>query len=218
MPGPLALAARRPLAALTLAAAAACGGGAPGTDSAVADTASPPGMSAAPTPVTPAAPDSAATAMGRAAPKDSNQAFLRMMSDHHEGLVAMSDSAQARLQGATAVQDADRLGRKQKAEQKEMLGMLARQYGDSVRPMILPSNRTMIDSVTAARGPAADTVYYRQVVAHHREGVGMAEAMLPHLTGETRRMAEKAVAEQRREIREFARKAGGAAGESPGGA
>src|SRR6187455_2089936 len=40
----------------------------------------------------------------RSAPKDSNESFLRMMSDHHEGLVAMSDTAMGKL-GATAKAD-----------------------------------------------------------------------------------------------------------------
>src|SRR5215207_275339 len=37
----------------------------------------------------------------RAAPRDSNESFLRMMSDHHQGLVAMSDTAMGKL-GAAA--------------------------------------------------------------------------------------------------------------------
>ena len=152
-------------------------------------------------------------ATSRAAPKDSNQAFLRMMSDHHKGLVAMSDSAQPRLQGATAKADAQQLRQKQDAEQQRMLSMLSQQYGDSITPTILPSNRMMLDSVTrAAPGAEADRVYYRQVIAHHREGVQHVDMHRPHLTGEVKQMAERMRTEQQREIQEFERRASGPAG------
>ena len=148
----------------------------------------------------------------RSAPRDSNQAFLRMMSDHHEGLVAMADSAMPRLQGATAKADAQKLREKQDKEQSRMLTMLSRQYSDSVTPMIMPSNRTMMDSVLGApQGAEADRVFYRQVIAHHREGIHHSEMHLPHLTGEVKQMAERMRTEQQREITEFERKASGGA-------
>ena len=46
-----------------------------------------------------------------------------------------------------------------------------------------------------------------EVIHHHREGIAMVEPLLPHLTGEVRQMADRMVAEQRREIEEFERKA-----------
>lgn len=152
-------------------------------------------------------------AMNRSAPRDSNQAFLRMMSDHHEGFVVMSDSAQPRLQSPTARSDAQRLRHKQDEEQNRMLAMLSQQYSDSVTPMIMPSNRAMIDSVVRApQGAEADRVYYSQVIAHHREGIHHAEMLLPHLTGEVREMAERMRSGQQREIEEFERKMGQAGG------
>lgn len=147
-------------------------------------------------------------AMNRPAPRDSNQAFLRMMSDHHEGLIAISDSAAERVQGSTAKSDARTLRDKQQREQEEMLAMLSRQYQDSITPMIMPSNQAMLDSTVRASGAEVDPIFYRQVVHHHREGIAMAEPMLPHLTGEVRQMADRMIAEQRREIEEFERKAG----------
>jgi len=154
---------------------------------------------------------SSTTGMSRAAPKDSNQAFLRMMSDHHQGLVVLADSALAQIDGGTAKSDAQKLRQKQGAEQRQMLGMLTRQYGDSVMPMIMSGNQMMIDSVVRAPGAASTPTFYQQVIAPHREGVQMREQMLPHMTGEVKRMAEKSVADQRREMQEFERKASGAA-------
>jgi uncharacterized protein (DUF305 family) len=150
--------------------------------------------------------------MSRPAPRDSNQVFLRMMSDHHEGMIGMADSAEGRAQDSTARADARELREKQRREQQEMLTILGRQYQDSITPMLMSSNRTMIDSIRSATGADVDPMFYRQVAHHHREGIAMAEALLPHLTGEVRQMADRMVAEQRREVEEFERKAQSRAG------
>lgn len=146
--------------------------------------------------------------MNRSAPKDSNQAFLRMMSDHHEGLIVLADSAQTRVQSADAKAKARELDEKQHREQREMLAMLRRQYQDSVTPMVMPNNRAMLDSVVrGAQGGEVDRVFYRQVIAHHREGIQMMDKMLPQLQGEVRSMAQRMRADQQREIQELERKA-----------
>lgn len=148
----------------------------------------------------------------RPAPRDSNQAFLRMMSDHHEGMIAMADSAEERAQDTTTRADARELHEKQRREQQEMVAMLGRQYQDSIVPMMMPSNHAMLDSTRSASGAAFDPTFYRQVIHHHREGIAMVEPLLPHLTGEVRQMADRMVADQRREIEEFERKAQARAG------
>jgi uncharacterized protein (DUF305 family) len=147
------------------------------------------------------------TMASRPAPKDSNQSFLRMMSDHHQGLVAMSDTAMGKL-GATAKADALKLRAEQKREQDHMLQMLRSDYKDSVTPMILPSNQTMIATVAQASASDADRVYYQQVIAHHREGVQMIDKMLPQLTGMTKDMATTSRTKQQKEIAEFEKKPG----------
>jgi uncharacterized protein (DUF305 family) len=144
---------------------------------------------------------------GRPAPKDSNDSFLRMMSDHHQGLVAMADTAMGKL-GATAKADAQKLRSKQKREQDHMLQMLRSDYKDSVTPMILPSNQAMISTVAQASASDADRVFYQQVIAHHREGVQMIDKMLPQLTGMTKDMAASSRTKQQKEIAEFEKKAG----------
>lgn len=123
----------------------------------------------------------------------------------------MSDSALPRVSGATARADAQRMRDKQATEQQHMARMLRTTYADAHAPMILPSNQAMIDSVRATTpGAGAIRTYYRQLVAHHREGVDMARRMLPQLTGEVRTMAEQMVREQQREIEAFERKGGDA--------
>ena len=89
-----------------------------------------------------------------------------------------------------------------------MLQMLRSDYQDSVTPMILPSNQTMISTVAQSSASDADRVYYQQVIAHHREGVQMIDKMLPHLTGMSKDMASTSRTKQQREIAEFEKKAG----------
>lgn len=147
-------------------------------------------------------------AESRGAARDSNQAFLRMMSDHHQGLIAMVDSARPKL-GTAAQADADRLAAAQKSEQQHMLMMLRGEYAETITPVVMPSNQTMIQAVANAGAGDADRVFYQQVVAHHREGIAMTDRMLSQLSGMTRDMAQKARTDQQREIAEFEKKAGG---------
>ena len=113
------------------------------------------------------APDSGMVGMqhgatGEAAPRDSNQAFLRMMVDHHQGLIAMSDTGLPRLAAATATSDAETLRQKQSSEQQHMERMLQTTHNDSHAPTILPSNQAYVDSVRAAPAAAdADRVSTR---------------------------------------------------------
>lgn len=146
--------------------------------------------------------------MNRPAPRDTNQAWPRMMSFHHQGLIAIADTAGPKL-GATAKEDARKRAAKRRDEQQRTMGMLGSQYTGTLMPMIMPSNRTMLDSVRSASGGDADGVFHRQVIAHHREGIQMTDLMLPHLTGQVKRMAEKSRGEQQKEIAELEKKAGG---------
>ena len=90
-----------------------------------------------------------------------------------------------------------------------MLQMLRGEHKDSVAPMILPSNQAMISTVVQAGGSDADRVFYRQVIAHHREGVRMIDKMLPYLTGMSRDMANTSRTKQQQEIAEFEKKVDG---------
>ena len=149
---------------------------------------------------------SAMANMNRSPARDSTQTFLRMMSDHHEGLIAIADSAEERAQAADARTDAQRLHQKQSDEQQRMLTMLRQQYSDSVTPRMMPSNRAMLDSLVQTSGPDFDRTFYHHVIAHHREGIQMIDQHLPHLSAEVREMAERMRSDQQREIQEFERK------------
>lgn len=206
--------ARRIARVLLAASLAACSTA--GDDGAGADSAAAAGDSAGAMPGMQHDTGTAGMAQGaasRPAARDSNQSFLRMMSDHHEGLVTMAGAARPRLTSATARKDAERLAAKQKEEQTRMKGMLQRSYSEQLTPTPPPGNRAMADSLRAgAAGAAYDSTFYRMVIDHHREGIAMIDRFMPALTGEVKRMAEQMSGEQTREIEEFERKAGPARG------
>lgn len=139
--------------------------------------------------------------------KSADHEFLRMMSDHHVGLVRMADDVDDRLQASAARRDAEELGDKQESEQERMLTMIRQRFGESYAPKVMPGNQAQRHSLEALQGAPLDREFYRLVVAHHREGVQLIERYLPRLESrELRQMAERMRDEQRREIQEFERK------------
>src|SRR5215211_5821952 len=80
------------------------------------------------------APGAELGAASRPAARDSNQSFLRMMADHHEGLIAMTGIARPHLAGARTKRDAEKLAAKQKEEQASMERMLEQHYGERLTP------------------------------------------------------------------------------------
>lgn len=151
---------------------------------------------------------SAMANMNRPPAKDADDEFLRMMSDHHEGMIQMASAAMNKASNSTAQGDAHRLHTKQADEQKKMLDMAKSAYGDSIAPMVMPSNKAMMDALQAKSGADYDRTFYANVVAHHQEGIKMIDDMLPKLTKpDLKQMAEKMKADQQKEIAEFQVKA-----------
>ena len=147
-------------------------------------------------------------AADRGPAKDADHEFLRMMSDHHEGLVTMMAAAMNRATSADAKADATRLHHKQQQERDQMVGMIQKMYSESLQPMVMPNNKAMNDSLQAKTGAEYDRDMYQHVVMHHREGVQMIDKFLPRLrSADVRSMAEKMRADQTREIAEFDAKA-----------
>jgi uncharacterized protein (DUF305 family) len=98
---------------------------------------------------------------------------------------------------------------KQAAEQEKMIADLKTMYGETVTPMVVPQHKAMNDSLQALSGQEYDRAFYRNVVAHHKEGIQMTDAAMPRLAKpEVKQMAEKMKADQQKEITEFEKKAG----------
>ena len=138
---------------------------------------------------------------------DPDRDFLRMMSDHHKGLIAMAHQAKERSNIGTASSDATKLDTKQDAELDTMVTMLEQDYKDPYAPKIIPDNQAMLDSLTPKQGKAYERTFYENVIKHHREAVAMIDNYLPKAKKPSvKQMAERMRAEQMREIDELQRK------------
>jgi len=201
---PRLIALRIAVAASTLILAAACGG----ADRGAADTG---GASAAAVAMGGdtgmAGMDSKMAGTNRPPARDANHEFLRMMTDHHEGLVVMASAAMTKATRPGTQADAHQLHTKQAAERDTLLAKIRSAYNETHTPTVMPDNRAMNDSLQQKSGAAYDRDFYRNVIAHHRQAIQMIDQFMPRLTDpQLRQMAEKMRRDQTREITEFERK------------
>ena len=133
-----------------------------------------------------------------------DQQFLRMLSDHHLGMIDMAHAALRPDASAGLRAKAEEIHRKQHEEARQMAAMLERDFGDRYEPQVTPDNQRMVERVRQAQGAAAERTFYEATVAHHEEGVRMMGEQLPHLANpELRRMAERMRDDQQREVGEL---------------
>jgi uncharacterized protein (DUF305 family) len=139
---------------------------------------------------------------------DPDQNFLRMMSDHHKGLILLAHMTKERKEGGAAVVDAKKVDTKQDAELDKMMGMLEKSYKDAYAPKTTPEHQAMADDLKTKRGKEYDQTFYQDIVKHHKEAIKMVDDYLPRgKSAAVKQMAEKMKADQTREIREFEQKA-----------
>ncbi|MBX9854833.1 MAG: DUF305 domain-containing protein [Gemmatimonadaceae bacterium] len=140
---------------------------------------------------------------------DPDRDFLRMMSEHHKGMIAMAHLTIEEKKGsATAQADAEKIDTKQDAELDSMVTMLEQQFKDPYDPKIMPDNQKMVDELKPLSGSAYDRMFYHHVVQHHQQATQMIDQHLPMLKdAKVRAMAERMKRDQTREIEEFQRKA-----------
>ena len=133
-----------------------------------------------------------------------DQQFLRVVSDHHLGMIQMAHAALRPDASAELRGKAEEIHRKQHDELRQMAAMLERDFGDRYQPTVTPDNQRMVERVRQAQGAAADRTFFETAIAHHWEGVRMMGEQLPHLTDpEVRGMAERMREDQQREIGEL---------------
>ena len=140
-------------------------------------------------------------------PQDADHEFLRMMSDHHEGLEVMGADAMSRAVDDSVQSAAHQLHTKQAAQQDTMVAMIQRMYNEQHAPSIMPKNAAQADSLRQMTGNEVDRYFLRTTITHHEEGVGMIDRFLPRFTKpDVRQMAEQMRAEQQQEVQELQRK------------
>jgi uncharacterized protein (DUF305 family) len=136
--------------------------------------------------------------------RDADQEFLRMMVDHHQGMLVMADTALRKAAAQDVKTDATKMRDKQRAEQQKMQDMLKTQYSEDKMPMVTPGNASMITMMAGASGAAFDRQFREHVIMHHEEGIKMVDQFSPRLTRpEVKQMAAKMKADQTREIAEL---------------
>ena len=136
--------------------------------------------------------------------KDADQEFLRMMVDHHQGLIDMSDTALAKNPSEHIRMDAREMGQKQRAEQKQMTGMLKSDYNEDKMPMVMPSNASMISEVASKSGGDLEKTFRENVIKHHEEALKMIDDYMPKGTKPAlKSMAAKMKSDQQKEIAEL---------------
>lgn len=142
---------------------------------------------------------------------DPDRDFLRMMSEHHKGMIAMAHLTIEEKKGSAATQaDAEKIDIKQDAELDSMVTKLEQQYKDPYEPKIMPDNQKMVDELKAQSGTAYDRIFYQHVVHHHQQAITMIDHYLPMMKdAQIKAMAERMKRDQAREIEEFQRKASG---------
>ena len=132
-----------------------------------------------------------------------DQQFLRMMSDHHKGILLMAHDAMER-KGVTVKPEAQKIDKAQDAELKRMVTMLKTDFKDEYTPKATPENQAMADALKQKSGAAYDTTFRENAISHHQEALQMIDRFLPTLTRpDLKGMAEKMKADQTREIVKF---------------
>ena len=193
-----------PKSTLVLAALVA-GVGCSSKDSKAADTAA-----AMPTPAVSAMKDSmpAMGAMpGMAMTGDADRDFLRMMSDHHKGMIEMAHMNKDRKGGGASVADAKKIDAKQDVELDQMVTMLEKTYKDPYAPKVMADNQAMADALKSKTGADYDRAFYEDVITHHGQAITMVDEYLAKAKSPAvKQMAEKIKADQAREIAEFQKK------------
>ena len=145
---------------------------------------------------------------GMAMTGDPDHDFLRMMSDHHKGMIAMAHMTKEQQPAPGSVADATKLDTKQDAELDKMQTMLEKDFKDPYTPKVMPDNQAMVDQLRGKTGADYDRTFYENVVKHHQEAIKMIDDYLPKgKNPRLKQMAEKMKSDQAREITEFQKKA-----------
>jgi uncharacterized protein (DUF305 family) len=138
---------------------------------------------------------------------DSDRDFLRMMSDHHKGLIQLAHMTKEKKDVGTAAQDAMKLDTKQDKELDHMVTMLEKDFKDPYAPKVMPAHQQMADALKAKSAKDYERTFYQDIVTHHQEAVKMIDDYLPKgKNAMLKSMAQTMKSDQQKEIRDFEQK------------
>ena len=146
---------------------------------------------------------------GMAMTGDADHDFLRMMSDHHKGMIAMAHMTKERTDVGSAAADAKTIDAAQDKELDRMVTMLEKDFKDAYKPKVMADNQEMSDKMKGKKGTEYERAFYENTIKHHQEAVKMVDEYLPKgRSAAIKQMAEKIKADQTKEIAEFQKKIG----------
>lgn len=149
---------------------------------------------------------------GMAMTGDPDRDFLRMMMDHHKGMVAMAHPTIESKEKLAVKPLAKQLDSEQDKDLDKMSGMLDSLYKDNYTPKLMPDNKAMVDDLLKKSGAAYDTTFMQDAVKHHEQAVKMIDDYLPKAKQPAvKAMAEQMKAPQQREIADLKKRLGNAA-------
>lgn len=133
---------------------------------------------------------------------DPDRDFLRMMSDHHSGLLALAHpTLQSKEAVAVVKEDARKMDKAQDAEIKRMVSMLDKLYKDSYTPEVTPDNQRMADELKGKSGIEYNRTFLQDVITHHQQAIKMVDEYLPKAkNADIKAMAVKMKSDQTKEI------------------
>ena len=138
---------------------------------------------------------------------DADRDFLRMMSDHHKGLIAIVHPTLDKKENLAVKGDAAKMDKKQDAEIEKMITMLDKQYKDTYTPSVMPDNQRMVDELNGKSGAEYSRTFLKNVIAHHKQAIKMIDDYLPKAKStQVKGMAQKMKSDQAKEIAEFQKK------------
>ena len=135
---------------------------------------------------------------------DADRQFLRMMSDHHKGLIEIVHMTQDRTSGGPEIADAKMLDAAQDKQLDDMVTMLEKEYKDPYSPSVMPEHRAMLDALKGKSGKDYSRTFYQDIIKHHEEALAMIDAYLPNAKSATvKQMAEMMKTMQAKEVATF---------------
>jgi len=145
-------------------------------------------------------------AMASAVGADVSDTWVRKMIEHHEGAIAMAESAVAQGKDPEVIAIARRMAAQQRQEVEEMRRLIregAAPDPASARPY-LAAETQMHDRMMAARGSNAAETFLRQMIPHHQGAIDMSRIVLEQGRDErVSAIARRIVADQGKEIAEM---------------
>lgn len=135
---------------------------------------------------------------------DADHDFLRMMADHHKGLILMVHQTVDRKDKLGVMAIARRLDTEQDAELDGMTTMLEKDFNDPYAPKVMPEHQAMADELKGKSGADYDGAFLQNIVKHHEEAIKMIDEYLPEAkAASVKSMAEKMKGAQSKAIAEF---------------